>query len=104
PGSQDRLVRGEKRDVDRARLTKPVPPPEDPIRAGRGLEFSGPPWILGLRGSPLEAPQNTLASLRRALELRLDGVAYHLPACATGEAVLLRDERLERTTDRRGRP
>lgn len=96
-------MRGEKRNVDRARLTQPAPPAEEQFRAGRGLEFAGPPWILGLRGSPLEAPENTLASFRRALELGLDGVAYDARACATGEAVLLRDERLERTTDGRGR-
>jgi hypothetical protein len=96
-------VRGKRRDVDRARLTKPAPLAEDPFLAARGLEIAGPPWILGLRGSPLEAPENTLASLRRALEVGLDGVAYDVRACATGEAVLLRDEGLERTTDGRGR-
>jgi hypothetical protein len=66
-----------------------------------GIE--GPPWILGLRGSPLEAPENTLSGLRRALDLGLDGVAYDVRACATGESVLLRDETLDRTTDGRGR-
>jgi len=60
---------------------------------------AGPPWILGHRGAPREAPENTLASLRRAVELGLDGVEYDLRACATGEAVLIHDERLERTTD-----
>ncbi len=64
---------------------------------------TGPPWILGLRGAPLEAPENTLAGLRRAVELGLDGVAYDVRACATGELLLLRDETLERTTDGRGR-
>lgn len=63
---------------------------------------SPPPWILGLRGAPLEAPENTLAGLRRALDLGLDGFQYDLRACATGEAVLLRDARLERTTDGAG--
>lgn len=64
---------------------------------------AGPPWILGLRGTPLEAPENTLASLRRAVDLGLDGVAYDVRACATGELLLLRDETLERTSDGRGR-
>ncbi|MFT7676771.1 MAG: glycerophosphoryl diester phosphodiesterase [Planctomycetota bacterium] len=67
-----------------------------------GAHVPGPPWILGHRGTPREAPENTLAGLRRALELRLDGVEYDLRACATGEAVLLHDEGLERTTDARG--
>ncbi len=60
------------------------------------------PWILGARGVPLEAPENTLCSLRRALELGLDGVAYELRACKSGELVLLADETLERTTDAHG--
>jgi glycerophosphoryl diester phosphodiesterase len=72
--------------------------PALPYRAGVG----GPPWILGHRGAPREAPENTLASLRRALELGLDGVEYDCQALASGEAVLLHDETLDRTTDHVG--
>lgn len=64
---------------------------------------SGPPWILGQRGSPLEAPENTLTSLHRALELGLDGVAYDVRASRGGELVLHADPTLERTTDGHGR-
>ena len=68
-----------------------------------GLEHAAaPPWILGHRGTPLEAPENTLASLRRALDIGLDGFEYDVRACASGEAVLIHDERLERTTDGTG--
>ncbi len=62
----------------------------------------GPPWILGHRGAPVDAPENTLVSLRRALDLGLDGVEYDVHACATGEPVLIHDETLERTTDGHG--
>jgi len=62
----------------------------------------GPPWILGHRGSPAEAPENTLVSLRRAIDLGLDGVEYDLHACASGEPVLIHDETLDRTTDAHG--
>ena len=62
----------------------------------------GPPWILGHRGSPREAPENTLASLRRVLDLGLDGVEYDLHACASGEPVLIHDDTLDRTTDHTG--
>lgn len=61
-----------------------------------------PPLILGHRGSPLEAPENTLASLRRALDLGLDGVEYDVHSCASGEAILIHDETLDRTTDAHG--
>ena len=67
---------------------------------GEGLE--APPWILGHRGAPRDAPENTLASLRRALDLGLDGVEYDLHGLASGEAVLLHDETLDRTTDHVG--
>jgi glycerophosphoryl diester phosphodiesterase len=62
----------------------------------------GPPWILGHRGSPREAPENTLVSLRRAIDLGLDGIEYDLHACASGEPVLIHDELLDRTTDASG--
>lgn len=67
-----------------------------------GEDVPGPPWILGHRGAPREAPENTLASLRRALELGLDGVEYDVHAAQGGEPVLIHDETLERTTDLAG--
>ncbi|MEM9799916.1 MAG: glycerophosphodiester phosphodiesterase family protein [Planctomycetota bacterium] len=87
----------------------PSPAPRRDVYAGLGgLEVSGahhgpPPLVLGHRGAPREAPENTLASLRRALALGLDGVEYDVRACASGELVLFHDERLDRTTDARGR-
>lgn len=65
--------------------------------------FDGPPWILGERGSPLEAPENTLAGLARALELGLDGNLVDLRATRDRALVLLADETLERTTSGTGR-
>ncbi len=67
-----------------------------------GRRIGAPPWILGHRGAPREAPENTLSGLRRAADLGLDGFEYDLHACATGEAVLLHDETLDRTTDATG--
>lgn len=63
----------------------------------------GPPWILGWRGVPLEAPENTLAGFRRALAAGLDGIHYDLRACAGGDPVVIADPLLERTTDGSGR-
>ena len=71
------------------------------VRAGTDSE-AGLPWILGHRGAPREAPENTLASLGRALDLGLDGVEYDLQRCASAEAVLMHDETLDRTTDLHG--
>ncbi len=67
-----------------------------------GVELEGPPWLLGHRGLPLEAPENTLVSFERALEAGLDGLQYDVRVTAGGEPVVLRDARLERTTDGHG--
>jgi glycerophosphoryl diester phosphodiesterase len=65
-------------------------------------EAHGPPWILGHRGAPWAAPENTLAALRAALEHGLDGFEYDLQRTLDGEAVLLHDDTLGRTTDGSG--
>ncbi|MCB9915886.1 MAG: hypothetical protein H6828_12210 [Planctomycetes bacterium] len=70
--------------------------------APRELRAEGPPWILGERGAPHAAPENTLASFRAALDADLDGLCYDLRACAGGDPVVIADARLERTTDGAG--
>ncbi|TAJ17223.1 MAG: hypothetical protein EPO68_09785 [Planctomycetota bacterium] len=61
-----------------------------------------PTLILGHRGAPLAAPENTLSSLRVALEQGLDGFEYDVQPTRDGAAVLLHDDTLERTTDGHG--
>ena len=39
----------------------------------RGERVPGPPWILGHRGVPKDAPENTHASLALAVAMGLDG-------------------------------
>src|SRR6187399_2711946 len=80
------------------RLVVAVYTPQEGI-GPRGALVPGPPWILGLRGAPREAPENTLAGLARALELGLDGFHYEVRACRSGELFLLADANLDRTTD-----
>jgi len=58
--------------------------------------------VIGHRGAPWDAPENTLASLRRALEYGLDGFEYDLQRTRDGEAVLLHDDTLDRTTTGKG--
>jgi hypothetical protein len=76
--------------------------PQDGI-GPRGAWVPGPPWILGRRGAPRSAPENTRASLGAALKLGVDGVHYEVRATASGELVLLADPTLERTSDGHGR-
>jgi len=71
---------------------------------GRGStsEDAGPPWIFGLRGAPREAPENTRASLKRALGLGLDGLSLDVRRAGGNELVLCADATLDRTSDGHG--
>ena len=60
------------------------------------------PRVIGHRGAAAVAPENTLASLRRAKELGAGWVEFDVKLTRDGAAVLIHDERLERTTDGRG--
>ncbi len=66
---------------------------------GEGPDSGRPPWVLGQRGVPLEAPENTLASFERALELGADGLHYDLRAAGRGEPVVMRDSTCLRTAE-----
>src|SRR5512138_815337 len=53
---------------------------------------SGRPLVLGHRGASADAPENTLAAFRLALEQGADGVELDVWRCRTGEVVVLHDE------------
>ncbi len=53
-------------------------------------------WILGHRGAPWEAPENTLASFALARAAGADGVELDVRLCATGEVVCCHDVTLHR--------
>ena len=57
---------------------------------------------IGHRGACGYAPENTLASFARALELGVDMVELDVHVCKTGELVVIHDETLERTTNGSG--
>jgi glycerophosphoryl diester phosphodiesterase len=58
--------------------------------------------ILGHRGAPRSAPENTLRAFRAALEAGADGIELDVQPSADGVPVVLHDDTLERTTDGRG--
>lgn len=60
------------------------------------------PLILGHRGSPADAPENTLRSFALALDHGADGVELDVQPSADGVPVVIHDDTLDRTTDRRG--
>lgn len=58
---------------------------------------------VGHRGAAGHAPENTLASLQYAIGLGLDYAEFDLRRTLDGVLVLLHDERVDRTTNGRGR-
>jgi glycerophosphoryl diester phosphodiesterase len=61
------------------------------------------PRVIGHRGAAECAPENTLAGFRKAKELRCRWVEFDVRLTVDEKPVLLHDDRLDRTTDGRGR-
>jgi glycerophosphoryl diester phosphodiesterase len=59
--------------------------------------------VIGHRGAAARAPENTLASLRKAHALGAGWVEFDVMLTRDGAPVLIHDETLERTTSGRGR-
>ena len=59
--------------------------------------------MIGHRGAAACAPENTLAGLRKAKALGCRWVEFDVRLTADSQPVLIHDNRLERTTDGRGR-
>jgi glycerophosphoryl diester phosphodiesterase len=60
------------------------------------------PLIIAHRGASAEAPENTLASFRRALALRVDGIELDVQLSRDGVPMVFHDDTLDRLTGRRG--
>jgi glycerophosphoryl diester phosphodiesterase len=58
--------------------------------------------IIGHRGAAAYAPENTMASFQLALEQGADGLEFDVRITSDGEAVVLHDPTLDRTTDATG--
>lgn len=55
------------------------------------------------RGASFDAPENTMAAFRRAVELGADGIELDVQRSADGRLVVVHDETVDRTTDGHGR-
>lgn len=58
--------------------------------------------LIGHRGAAHDAPENTLASLKRALELGVDRIEIDVHMTSDGKIVLMHDRTLDRTTTGKG--
>jgi len=69
------------------------------VSAGRGHR----PLVVGHRGSPGAAPENTMAAFRLAAEAGADMIELDVRMTRDGELVVHHDRRLGRTSDGKGR-
>ncbi|MEK6746383.1 MAG: glycerophosphodiester phosphodiesterase family protein [Pseudomonadota bacterium] len=60
-------------------------------------------WRIGHRGACGHAPENTLASMRKALEIGVDGFEFDIQLSKDGIPVVIHDDTLERTTNGKGK-
>jgi glycerophosphoryl diester phosphodiesterase len=60
------------------------------------------PILIAHRGGSLEAPENTIASFRHAIELGMRYVELDVQMTRDGELVVIHDETVDRTTDGHG--
>lgn len=58
--------------------------------------------IIGHRGAKGYAPENTLASFKRALDLGVDMIELDVYVLPSGEVVLMHDHKVDRTTNGKG--
>lgn len=60
------------------------------------------PKVIGHRGAPCIAPENTLASFKKAIEMGVDGIETDVQMTKDGHIVICHDETLDRTTNGKG--
>ena len=60
------------------------------------------PLVIGHRGAMGYETENTLASIQKALDIKVDGIEIDVFKCKSGEIVVFHDEELDRLTDGKG--
>ena len=60
------------------------------------------PLVVGHRGARGHVAENTVASIKKAMELGVDGIEIDVFLCASGELVVFHDKTLEKLTDAEG--
>lgn len=58
--------------------------------------------VVGHRGAPLNGPENTILSFRKAVDMGADMLEMDVHVCASGELVVIHDRIVDRTTDGTG--
>ncbi len=60
------------------------------------------PLVIGHRGARGHVAENTVASVRKAMDLGVDGIEIDIFRCASGELVVFHDKTLDKLTDATG--
>ena len=58
--------------------------------------------VIGHRGAKGHVAENTLASIKKAMDLGADGIEIDVFRCRTGEIVVFHDKKLDKLTDGKG--
>ena len=58
---------------------------------------------IGHRGAMGYCPENTINSFAKALELGVDGIELDVHVCKSGEVMVIHDDRVDRTTNGKGK-
>ena len=58
---------------------------------------------IGHRGASGYEPENTLRSIKKAIDLGVDQIEVDVHVCKTGDVVVIHDENVERTTNNKGK-
>lgn len=75
---------------------------EETCKRGVGGNVAAKPLVLGHRGAPDVAPENTLAAFRAGLDAGVDGFELDVQLSRDGKLVVIHDERVDRTTNGKG--
>lgn len=59
--------------------------------------------IVGHRGVPMQEPENTLASFKRAIDMGVDWIEFDLRETKDGALVVIHDDTVDRTTNGHGK-
>jgi len=85
-----------------ARLMFDLPPSPLLELVARVREPELPVVVIGHRGDSQNAPENTLAAFEAAIQAGAPSIELDLQRCASGELVVIHDEKVDRTTDGSG--
>ncbi len=66
------------------------------------VQTKNSPLVIGHRGARGYVAENTVASVKKALELGVDGIEIDVFRCKTGELVVFHDQTLEKLTNASG--